>query len=190
MSSLRVLVTGAAGSGTSTLGEALARRWQLRFLEADAYYWLETDPPFTQKRLPEERNAVFRQVLEAESGAVVAGSVMAWGEAIENAFDLIVFLYVPTEIRLQRLEAREVQRYGKANPEFLEWAAQYDEGAKEGRSLTRHQAWLAARKCAVLRLSGDSTVGDWVALVEKELVGNGVSSETVASISWRIGEQP
>jgi hypothetical protein len=57
------------------------------------------------------------------------------GEALEHAFDLVVFLYVPTPIRLARLKLREERRFGKTDPEFLEWAAQYDAGTAEGRSL-------------------------------------------------------
>lgn len=31
----------------------------------------------------------------ANPDAIVSGSLMGWGEALENAFDLVVFLYVP-----------------------------------------------------------------------------------------------
>ena len=95
------------------------------------------------------------QALQSSPAAVVAGSVMGWGAGVESAFDLVVFLHVPTEVRLRRLEAREAGRFGKANPAFLEWAAQYDAGPPEGRSLAKHNAWLAARECPVVRLEGD-----------------------------------
>jgi adenylate kinase family enzyme len=35
---MRVLITGAAGSGTSTLAAALAERWGAAMLEADAFF--------------------------------------------------------------------------------------------------------------------------------------------------------
>jgi uridine kinase len=165
---MRVLVTGAAGSGTSTLGKALAQLWNARFLEADSYFWHPTQPPFSQKRLPEERSTLLMQALEAETVAVVAGSVMGWSTQIEDAFSLVIFLYVPTEVRLQRLESREVQRFGKANPAFLEWAAQYDEGLQEGRSLARHNSWLATRECQVIRLVGNHPVTELLAQVEQQ----------------------
>ena len=42
---------------------------------------------------------------------------------------------------------------------FMEWAAQYDQGPPfTGRSLVRHEAWLGARSCEVLRLVGDLSV--------------------------------
>jgi hypothetical protein len=37
---------------------------------------------------------------------------------------------------------------------FISWAMAYDIGPKEGRSLARHEAWLKALACPVLRLDG------------------------------------
>jgi hypothetical protein len=93
---------------------------------------------------------------------------MGWGTEIEDAFSIIVFLYVPAEVRLRRLQHREVQRFGKADPAFLTWAAQYDAGPSEGRSLAKHNAWLAQRRCTVLRLSGEASVESLVAEVERQ----------------------
>ncbi len=162
---MQILVIGASGCGTTTLGRELASRLRCTHLDLDDYYWLRTSPPFQQKRDPAERlDLVSRDLLRAPD-AVVSGSPMAWGDAIEDAFGLIVFLQVPTGVRLQRLQAREILRYGKADPAFLEWAARYEEGPSAGRSLARHLAWLDARKCPVLRIEGDTSVEARLALV-------------------------
>jgi hypothetical protein len=42
--------------------------------------------------------------------------------------------------------------------EFLEWAAGYDDGGLENRSLRRHNEWLATLPGPVLRLEGVATV--------------------------------
>lgn len=165
---MRILVTGAAGSGTSTLGEALARRGSMPFIEADSFFWLPTNPPFAKKRTPEERNLLLGEALSEQTSCVVAGSVMGWGNQVESAFCLIIFLYVPTEVRLQRLEHREVQQFGRSNPAFLEWAAQYDAGSQEGRSLARHNTWLATRQCQVIRLEGNHSVEELLSKVERQ----------------------
>jgi adenylate kinase family enzyme len=164
---MHVLVTGAAGSGTSTLGEALASRWNAHFLDADSCYWQPTNPPFVQKRSPEERSRLLCEALQDHSSCVVAGSVMGWGAEVEDAFSLIIFLYVPTEVRLQRLEQREVQLFGEPNPTFLEWASQYDSGLLEGRSLARHNVWLATRQCQVVRFEGNHSVAELLSALEQ-----------------------
>jgi uridine kinase len=164
-----ILITGASGSGTSTLGAALANELGIAHLEADDYYWLPTTPPFTSKRDRAERLVSVLRDVRTKQSAVLAGSIMDWGLELENAFDLIVFLYLDASIRVDRLRAREMELLGKADPEFLEWAVQYDAGVLGGRSLAKHQAWLAARTCPVIELRGDLTVRERVAAVLKHV---------------------
>jgi adenylate kinase family enzyme len=153
----RVLITGASGSGTTTLGQALATRWGCAFYDADDYYWLPTDPPFRCKQDPGVRVSRLLQVLDHASPAVLAGSILNWGVELEDSFTLIVFLTVPAEIRVARLLERETRWFGRADPAFLAWAAQYDHGTLDGRSRSKHEAWLATRSCPVLRIDGDSS---------------------------------
>jgi hypothetical protein len=154
---MKLLITGAAGSGTSTLAAALASRFNMTHLEADDYYWLPVEPRYTSKRSAEERQALFLRDLSGATRAVVAGSVMGWGTAVEEAFDGIIFLFADTALRLARLEERERLRFGAPDPRFLAWAAAYDAGPPEGRSLAKHRAWLATRRCKVLCLDGAHT---------------------------------
>jgi len=149
-------ITGASGCGSSTLAEALATRLGATHLDTDDFFWLPSDPPFRHRRPADERRSSLLGALRSGGGdAVVSGAVSAWGDEIENAFDLIVFLYVETEIRLARLRERELRRFGRVDPDFMTWAAQYDEGPPEGRSLANQKAWLGARTCPVLTLEGN-----------------------------------
>jgi hypothetical protein len=49
---------------------------------------------------------------------------------------------------------------------FLEWAGQYDTGGLEMRSRGRHEAWLTALPCTVVRLVGDRSPEEQRALIE------------------------
>lgn len=169
---MHILITGAAGSGTSTLGQALAKDLNAAFLEADDFYWLETDPPFAKKRPVEERRRLMMSSLESYSNAVVSGSVMTWGKQVENAFDVIIFLYVETSIRLKRLREREAYLFGTADPDFLEWAAQYDQGTAPGRSLARHQSWLEQRACPIIKLEGAMSVPEQIEALRRNGLTN------------------
>ena len=111
------------------------------------------------------------EVLDTHTRLVVAGSVDGWGEPVETAFDAVVFLSAPTEVRLTRLREREVARYGQADAYFLAWAEQYETGALPGRSRPRHEAWLARRSCPVIRLDSTQPIADLVTQVRDVLPG-------------------
>lgn len=155
---MTVLITGASGSGTTTLGKALSARLGWGFLDADQYYWIPTHPPFRVKREPHLRLRMIMDKLAKHESSVVSGSVMGWGTEVEDFFALIVFLYLDASIRVKR-------ELGYADPEFLRWAAEYDAGPSVGRSLAKHKAWLAKRSCTVLHLEGDLSVEERCDLV-------------------------
>jgi len=98
-------VTGASGSGTSTLGKALAGELGGAFLDADDFFWAPSDPPFQARRPVEERRSLLLTEFSRSDIAMRSGSVTAWGVEIEDVFDFIVFLYVDTALRLERLRA-------------------------------------------------------------------------------------
>ena len=158
---MRILITGAAGSGTSTLAAAWAQHGKAVAIEADDFLWLPTDPTYTAQREPEERRVLFTQAALAHPHCVVAGSVGGWG--VDDLFDAVVFLYVETEVRLNRLRSREMARFGQVDPAFLEWAGQYDAGPPQGRSLAKQEAWLRTLRCPVIRCAGDVPVADLLA---------------------------
>ena len=152
---MRVLVTGASGSGTSTLGRAVAERTGWVHFDADDYFWLPTAPPFAAKRDRAERLRLLLFAITNSHAAIVSGSVMDWGAELEDSFRLIAFLTVPAAVRLERLRLREVARLDRVDEAFFEWAAQYDEGRLDGRSLAKHLQWLSKRSCPVLRIDGE-----------------------------------
>jgi uridine kinase len=155
----RIHITGASGAGCTTLGRALAARLDVPFLDTDDYYWHATVPLFQKKRDPTERNATLEHELAKQPRCVViSGSVMLWGSNLDDAFDLVVFLRVPDEVRIPRLIARETERFGAPDPEFIDWASTYETADTTTRSRALHELWLSQRNCAILRIEGDYTV--------------------------------
>ncbi len=160
---MRIYITGASCAGVTTLGASLASLAGLQHLDVDDFYWLPTNPPFTTKRPPVERVELMQQTLAADDW-VLTGSLTGWGDALLRDVDLIVFVTTPTPVRLQRLAARERQRFGdRIDPggdmhaihvAFREWAAEYDNPAFNGRNFAWHQRWLEAQRLPVLRLDG------------------------------------
>ena len=151
------------------MGRALSTQLGISFFDADDYFWLPTEPPYQEKRAPAARLSLILADLTKVPSAVVAGSVMNWGAELEEAFSLVVFLTLDTEIRVARLREREIARFGRADAQFLEWAAQYEEGRMAGRSRALHEKWLSERSCSILRLDGDLSVAERVVRVTEAL---------------------
>ena len=161
----RVLILGASGTGTTTLGRAVGDDLSFRVFDTDDYYWLPSTPPFQHKQEPEVRLAKLLQDLNATAHAIISGSILNWGLELEDSLSLIVFLSVPADVRVARLKTREMRLHGRVDPEFLAWAAQYDEGKMSGRSREKHERWLSQRTCPVLRIDGDTSTVDRVGRV-------------------------
>jgi hypothetical protein len=141
MKTRRIHVVGASGSGVTTLGRALA----------DAL------------ALPHH-----------------SGGLAGWGAELVPCFNLVVFVRTPRELRMQRLRAREATHFGadviapggwrhEETESFFEWASRYEDGTREGRSVARHEAWLATLPCPVLRLDGARPVSELVVEVCRAL---------------------
>jgi hypothetical protein len=165
----RIHITGASGAGCTTLGLALASRLEWPLLDTDDYYWHATVPLFQQKREPAERNVLLKRDLAAHPQCVISGSVMRWESDLDDAFDLVVFLHVPDEVRMARLIVRETERFGTPDAEFIEWAATYETADLTTRSLALHRQWLAERRCDIMPITGNYTVEDCVARILSHL---------------------
>lgn len=173
-------ITGASGCGVTTLGRAVASALGALHVDADDVFWLPTDPPYTQKR---ERGARLQMLNKSflsagARGWVLSGSILDWGDSLIPLFCQVIFLSASLALRLERLKARESQRYGaridpggdmySAHREFLEWSAAYDSGAS-GRTRARHEEWLLRVEAPILRLDGANTTGDLVTRVLKQV---------------------
>jgi len=156
----RIHITGASGTGATTLGRALAQELPCAHFDSDDYYWFPTQPPYRKKREPAERFRLLQ--IDLGDAWVLSGSLVGWGDPLIPRFTAVVFLWVPKELRLARLRRREERMNIPVadREEFLAWAAAYDGAGMEMRSRTMHEAWLAKLACPVLRLEGDLTTGE------------------------------
>jgi len=175
----RIHILGASGSGTSTLGSALARRLGVIHTDADSLYWMPTNPPFTTPRAPEDRQTLLLRTLPITGSWVFSGAATKWAAPLEPYYDLVVFLRLDPAVRMDRLRRREAARYGARilpggdmamiNAEFIAWAEAYDTAGSLRRGLVTHEAWLIDQPAPVLRLNSEAPVDALVAAVTVRL---------------------
>lgn len=163
---MKILIFGASGSGTTTLGKELEKYLGFTHLDVDDYYWKRTEPPFQEKIPLSERNKSLSTDFYSEENIVLSGSMVSWGKEWETAFHLAIFIRLENSIRMKRLQKREEERYGeklrtsskvKRNSiAFLEWANQYENPNFEGRSLRVHEQWINLLSCEVIKVNGEA----------------------------------
>lgn len=134
----KIHILGASGSGTSTLGSSLSKFLPHIHLDTDDYFWTTK---FTELTQVTERRKMLERDLSLNENWILSGSVCGWGDNFKSYFDLVIFLYIPKDIRLERLRQREFQRYGndilaggskyEQSEKFLEWASLYDSAGME-----------------------------------------------------------
>ena len=161
----RIHVTGGSGSGTTTLGRAIAERHGHIHLDTDDFFWEPSDPPFTVQRSRETRLRLLREAMTSADRWVLSGAIDPWGYELTSSFDLVVWLTVPPEARLRRLRDRESADYGirivrggdmhDGFEEFMRWAASYDTADTSTRSYARHAEWAASLSRPVIRVDGE-----------------------------------
>ena len=176
----RIHIFGASGAGTTTLAGALASALGCPHFDSDNYFWLPTDPPFQEFREVKARQELLVRDLTSHDAWVLSGSLCGWGDVAVPLIDLAVYLSIPQDVRMARLEAREIERYGEevARPdgvwsessrEFLDGAMRYEDGSLTFRSRALHEAWMANLQCRILRIEGDTSTDERVARVISEI---------------------
>ena len=171
----RIHITGASGSGTTTLGEALAAKTGAKHLDADDFAWAPSEPPFVHRREPAERTALFQAAIAGVERWVLSGSVLRWGDELMPFFDLVVFLHIPQDVRIARLTVRERTRYGdkidlggsqyESNRFFMAASQGYENGSYPIQNLVNARAWLGRLPCPVLEIEGAVSLDESLAAV-------------------------
>ena len=171
---------GASGSGTTTLGQKISDELGFVFIDTDDCFWLPTDPPYSQKRPREERVAIMRDAIENASNVVISGSLVDWGDELIPMFTLAIRLETNPEVRMERLEKRERERFGSRinvggdmyqnHIRFMEWATAYDAGGLDMRSKAKHDEWQKLLDCEVLMLNGAEHLDQNYSIIRQHII--------------------
>jgi adenylate kinase family enzyme len=172
MAGQRIHILGASGSGVTTLGRALAARLGCPCFDSDDYFWLPTEPPYQVKRGRAQRQELLLRDLSAHDSWVWSGSACGWGDVVIPLLDAVVYLRLPTAVRLERIRRRERGRFGdeilpggvmyESCRWLMDYAALYDTGDEGVRSRRLHEKWLSGLPCQVIRIEEDLPVGEKV----------------------------
>jgi adenylate kinase family enzyme len=172
----RIHIVGASGSGTTTLAKEFCKRFNYVHFDTDDFFWEKTDPPYQRQRKVIDRLNLLHEKLSTTEKWVLSGSLTGWGDVLIKYFDLVVYLWIPEELRLSRLKEREKGRYGdqileggsmhQSHLDFINWTKKYETGGLEVRSKFSHLKWLDKLECKVIKIEGDYTLDEKIDLLK------------------------
>jgi adenylate kinase family enzyme len=155
-----IIVFGANGSGKTTVGRELARILNFKHMDHEAYAFKESEIPYAAPRSNEECIGLMLDDIEKHRSFVISAVTGDFGDIIPQYYEFAVFLSVPLELRMERIEQREYERHGErvleggdmyeARKNFLAFAA--------SRNLSRIDQWAETLTCPVIRIDGTE---DW-----------------------------
>jgi len=167
-----IAVNGASGAGKTTLGAELAKRLEFFFMDLDDYF-INKDTG-TQHSSNDEINKRIIEDISNHSGFVMSGSIL--GELkneLEPHIALIVLLFAPTEIRLNRVKARTTEEYGNRilpGGDMHDIAQTFYAEIKQ-LNPEKFELWASNFTCPVLRLDGTAPIEENVSCIISTLSG-------------------
>ena len=174
-----ILIFGASGSGTTTLGKNLVKIHNYFQIDTDKYLWEKTDPPFRIKRERDKRVELILNDIKKYNKVVITGSMIGWGDSLLKYIDKGFYLYVDREIRLDRIKNREYKKYGSRiekdgdmyykHMDFLEYASKYDTAGLEQRSMKSHCKWIKKFPFNIIKINGNKSTEEVLEEIEKYL---------------------
>ncbi len=184
-----IALLGLNGSGKSTLAHAISQ--QLNFYEMDIedYYFpeqkesrlkaLEGDSsektllpdilPFSSSLTKSDVESLLLKDILMHPHFVLAGVTMNWREEILSRVRIAFLIKTPLEIRLQRIQDREIMRFGSR---VLPGGDMYDQQCEFRRIVAEKDSeivYLSAERlsCPVIKLDGTRSVEDNLQLIKR-----------------------
>jgi len=174
----KIHIFGSSGSGTTTLASNLCNKISFHHFDSDDYFW---EKKYSIQTSLDDRLNRLQDDLNSTDSWILSGAVISWGNPLIPMFDLVVFLSIPDELRIDRLKKREFERYGDAllsgNEKhdsfntFIDWASKYETGGLEVRSRVLHETWITELNCPVIRLEGELSVSKNVEILFDYIIG-------------------
>ena len=164
-----IIIFGSSGSGTTTLGREVAKLLGFQHFDLDDYLWRwDTKIPFTVTRPREERIKLLMGDISKYPHFVMSGSMDSYNAPFVPLFDMAVLISAPVGTRVERVNARELARFGErilpggdmfeTNKDFLAMVRRYDTDGSPCRRV--HEQWAATLPCPVLHVDGTVAIAE------------------------------
>ena len=155
-----IVICGLNGCGKSTLARILSQDLGYFRMDVEDYYFQPAANPYASSRTKEEVRDLMLADIRLCPRFVLASVRADWGGEINGAYALAVMLSAPKEIRMRRIESREIDKFGnRVLPGGDMYAQQQRFRAKVAdRTEDMVEEGLPCLSCPILRLSAETAI--------------------------------
>ncbi len=172
-------IFGASGSGSTTLARALEKKYNYHLIDTDDAIWEQTDPPFTIRKSDDAARHYLGEELNKSTKAVISGAFVGWGDVFKDKVDLFIYMHLPLDVRLSRIQKREENRFKERvlpggdlylqHLDFLNWVSLYEELDQSKRSMAQHQQWLKNINKPLITINKELTIDELLEIIQPYL---------------------
>ena len=165
MAGYGICVCGLNGSGKTTLAGALAKELGFKHMDIEDYYFVPTDIPYSVSRSREEAEQLLLSDMQENPRFVFSAVDGNMGVK----YDLVIYLYAPLDVRMERVKKRAIDRFGdrilpggdmyEQEQEFFDFVSK--------RDATSVEEWLQTVSCRVIWLDGTYDIVDNIGEIMK-----------------------
>ena len=176
-----IIVCGLNGSGKSTLGKALADALQFHFIDVEDLYFPKTDPNYlyasprsedeVAKLLEDEIKAHENFVFASVRGKFGRRTLPNHGIDVQAAYQYVVLIQVPKDIRMKRVRERDFQKFGNRvlpGGDLYEVTEAFFEKIS-ARPDDYAEKWMESMDCPVIRVDGVKPIDENVAFIINQM---------------------
>ena len=169
-------IFGSSGSGTTTLANAIANKYNFYHLDVDEIMWKDTDPPFSERRNNIEIKAFMSKLLTKYKNVVISGSIIGIYDDLKPKIDLFIYINLDLKTRIRRINQRELKRFGERilpggdlyekHQDFIKWVSEYEHNPEYLRSRRQHLSWLKDVDRPVLKITEELSIDELLRIVK------------------------
>ena len=106
-----IIITGLNGCGKSTVCKLLAKKLNYYSMDAEDYYFIDSDIPYSKFHTYEQTKKLMLNDIEKYNNFVLATVNCNLGKEISSMCKLAVVLKAPLYIRMERIKKREYEKF-------------------------------------------------------------------------------
>ena len=169
-----IAICGTNGCGKTTLGRTLSKELGFRHMDIEEYYFDNGVRPYSDSRPRDEVVNLIQRDIHKYNKFIISAVNCNFGEEINSFYRLVVYMYTPLDVRMERIKSRSYQQFGKRmqiggdlyeqEQSFFEFV--WNESERKTKETV---AWINTLSIPVLQIDGTKPIKEIVKEIIKQI---------------------